>query len=167
MHAFPRRGASVAAFAEYTTDRQPLVHVFEWGAKKRRRTLSGIDQSGGPVTHLSFTGDGKHLLVQTGAPDWVLHYVAWDKGATGKVVATSRNVAPPGKSVSQVDSHPSDPTLIAATGAWRRRAPAPAPAAVRSTPRAYRPIWDACCLTGTHDECPPARLPVALQAAGF
>jgi hypothetical protein len=107
----------LTAYAEYTSDHTPLVHVFEWGAKRRRRTLAGIDQAGGPVTNLSFTSDGKHLIVQTGAPDFVLHYVAWDKGNAGKMITTLRNVAPPGKTVSQVDSHPADPTLVAVSGA--------------------------------------------------
>jgi hypothetical protein len=68
------------------------------------------------VTHLAFTSDGKSLVVQTGGPDWCLHYVLFDRGGAARVAATVRNVTTAGKAVTHVECHPSDPYLISAAG---------------------------------------------------
>lgn len=65
---------------------------------------------------MCFSCDGRHLVIQTGAPEWTLHYVAWEKGVGGKVAAVLRNVAPFSKSVAHVEGHPVDPALIATSG---------------------------------------------------
>ncbi len=97
------------------SDGTPTVSVFEWGAKKRRKVLGGIEGRC-PVVALSFTQDGEYLLVQTGNPDWTLYYILWNKGSMGRVEATLRGVTAPGKPVLQVDTAPDDRTLLCATG---------------------------------------------------
>jgi cilia- and flagella-associated protein 57 len=105
----------MTVFAEFTSDCAVIITLHEWATKRRRR-LVALDHGRSPVTHLCFTCDGRHLIVQTGAPEWTLHYVAWEKAAQGKVVATLKNVAPANKAVLHVDGHPIDAALIATSG---------------------------------------------------
>lgn len=89
--------------------------MYEWASKRRRR-LVALEHGRSPVTHMCFSCDGRHLVIQTGAPEWILHYVAWEKGVSGKVAASLRNVAPVTKSVLHIEGHPVDPALIATSG---------------------------------------------------
>lgn len=105
----------MTAFAEFTSECAVFITLFEWPTKRRRRLIA-LDHGRSPVTHLCFSCDGRNLVVQTGAPDWTMHYVAWEKGTNGKVLAALRNVAPVTKSVAHVEGHPVDPALIATSG---------------------------------------------------
>lgn len=96
-------------------DGTPQVAIFDWNTKKKKKFIAGIDARA-PVTQLHFASDGKHLIVQTGGPDWILYYVQWDKGAGGRIVAAIRNATSPGKPIVQVDTHPTDPHSIVITG---------------------------------------------------
>jgi WD40 repeat protein len=106
----------LSAYAECAPDAAPVIVVYEWSTRRRKRTITGLDCGSAPVTHLAFTADCKHLVVQTGAPEWTLYYIALERGATARVLATHRNVAPSNKTISSVDCHPTDSTLIALTG---------------------------------------------------
>lgn len=68
------------------------------------------------MTHLSFTADNKHLVVQTGAPDFALHYVAFDRGTASKVLASMRNVTSASKPIASVECHVTDATLVTIVG---------------------------------------------------
>lgn len=106
----------LSAYAECGPDAQPVIIVYEWAARRRKRVITGLDSGTAPVTHLAFTADGRHLVVQTAAPEWVMHYIALDRANTAKVLASYRGVAPSNKAISLVDCHPSDPSLIAVSG---------------------------------------------------
>lgn len=106
----------LSAYAECGPDAQPVIIVYEWAARRRKRVITGLDSGTAPVTHLAFTADGRNLVVQTAAPEWVMHYIALDRANTAKVLASYRGVAPSNKAISLVDCHPSDSSLIAVSG---------------------------------------------------
>ena len=94
--------------------------------RRRRRALAGLDLGGGgPVTCLSFTPDGRHLLVAGAPPDVTLSYVA---RATGRLVATARGVTGAGPGciptplpLTQVDACPQAAHQFAVSGAGTLR----------------------------------------------
>lgn len=105
------------AYAEYGVDCTPEVHVHDTGSKKRKRSLTGLTHGRAPVTHLTFLADGKHLLVQTGAPDWNLHLVLWDKPPGGRVLSVLHGAAPGVRSaVVAVEPDPADANVVAICG---------------------------------------------------
>jgi hypothetical protein len=55
-------------------------------------------------------------VIQTGGPEWNLHYVLFDRGGAARVVGTARNVTVAGKAVTHVECHPTDPYLISVAG---------------------------------------------------
>jgi WD40 repeat protein len=79
------------------------------------QTLNGIDVPA-PVTHLSFTSNGKFLIAMTGSPSFSLYYIDWQRGSFGRVVAICKNVTTLEKPVSHVDSAPNDSGLVCVTG---------------------------------------------------
>jgi len=115
----------LTAFAEFTSEHAVMVTMYEWASKRRRR-LVALEHGRSPVTHMCFSCDGRHLVIQTGAPEWILHYVAWEKGVSGKVAASLRNVAPVTKSGSPHRGPPRRPCAYRHLGS-RLRAPVPLP----------------------------------------
>jgi hypothetical protein len=65
------------------------------------------------VTAITFSLDSKHLLIQTGAPDWVIHYWSWEKA---KVMASLKLVVQSALQIHEVSFNPFDATLICVTG---------------------------------------------------
>ena len=84
------------AFAETLGDRPPLITVYEWPTKRRRKVINTIDIGSPAVYGMSFSGDGKYLLLVCGSPEWSLLCVHWEKGKVaakisglGSIVSTS------------------------------------------------------------------------------
>lgn len=101
------------AIAERHGER-PSISVYDWKSnKKRGKTITALDLGSPVVSYMSFSADGKTLVVQGGAPDWSLVLVNWEKA---KVSHAARNFVPPGSRVNQVDLCPTDPTLLLVSG---------------------------------------------------
>ena len=92
-------------------DGAPTLTVIDTQSKRRRKVVGGFPAGSSPIALLAFAYDGRHIAVQTGAPDWSLHYVLWDRGASGRIIASSPNICPPSKSVSALSVSPDDATL--------------------------------------------------------
>jgi hypothetical protein len=43
---------------------------------------------------MAFSPDSKHLITQTGAPDWTLHYWSWEKSKIMAFVKVTANLQP-------------------------------------------------------------------------
>lgn len=100
-------GLSFTAYAE-SGDR-PCITVFEWPTFKRKKYISNLDVGSSQFVHLSFTNDGRNLLVQGGAPEWTLVYLNWEKA---KVVASVKASNAQGAMVHQVEANPSDSSVV-------------------------------------------------------
>ena len=57
--------------------------------------------------------DNKSILVQTGSPDWVLHYWSWEKS---KLMATVRTSMQPSAKIHDISFNPFDPTIFCVAG---------------------------------------------------
>lgn len=64
-------------------------------------------------TSLAFSGDGKLLLTQAAGPEWLLTLWQWDKA---KPVVSTKSSPDPNRPVYKVSFHPTDPSIICATG---------------------------------------------------
>lgn len=113
-------GGAVYAVAEATPGGGGAVHIHDGATRRRVRTLGGLPGGarGLPVAHLAFTADGRHVLVQGGAPGWALALVAWGRPPSGRVEAVLPGVAPPRavRGVVGVAPHPTDPACVALAG---------------------------------------------------
>ena len=88
--------------------------MYDWkSGKKRGKTISNLDLGSRRIEYMSFTSDGKSLVVQGGAPDWSLVVITWEKA---KVTTHTKGFVPPGSKVNQVDQCPNDPTLLLVSG---------------------------------------------------
>ena len=99
------------AYAE--SGERPSVTVFEWATFKRKKYIPNLDVGSQSFVALSFTQDGRSLLVQGGAPEWMLVYMSWEKA---KVVATTKTSNGQGSDVHQVAANPADPSVVCAVG---------------------------------------------------
>ena len=78
----------LTAFAEAVTDRHPVITVYDWPSKRRRKVINNIDAGSNVVLCMSFSGDGKYLILQCGAPNFELLYLHWEKAkVTAKLSA--------------------------------------------------------------------------------
>ncbi|KAJ3047877.1 Cilia- and flagella-associated protein 57, partial [Rhizophlyctis rosea] len=65
---------------------RPIVNVMDAHSFRKRRGVVGVEGTiSKEFTHLAFSADSKYLIAMLGAPEYLLHYFAWDKG---KLVAT-------------------------------------------------------------------------------
>lgn len=100
------------AFAEM--GERPTITVYDWGKSVRKRHINNLGDVGSALfTSMSFSGDGKFLIVQGGPPEWLLIYLAWDKA---KVVATVKSSNTAGSDIHQADCNPMDPTVVCVSG---------------------------------------------------
>lgn len=104
-------GRRFTAYAE--SGERPSVTVFEWATFKRKKYIPNLDVGSQSFVALSFTQDGRSLLVQGGAPEWMLVYMSWEKA---KVVATTKTSNGQGSDVHQVAANPADPSVVCAVG---------------------------------------------------
>lgn len=88
------------AIAEKVLDR-PLVTIYDLHTLRKRKALSFVDSQSTEVISMSFSPDSKHLITQTGSPDWCLYYWSWEKS---KIMAFTKITAnlQPNASVTQV-----------------------------------------------------------------
>ena len=70
-------------------DRYPSITFFDWGTKRAKRVVKTVDLSCRSVHSLSFSADGKHVVVMGSGPEWNLVLLNWEKG---KVAARFSNV---------------------------------------------------------------------------
>ena len=91
------------------------ITVLESCPSPRHRAVTCLPQNA-HVSRISFTADGRMLLVTTAAPSLALYVVAWERGSAGRLLATHLSICAPHRSVSTVTSCPSDTNLIVASG---------------------------------------------------
>ena len=88
------------AIAEKVADK-PLISIYDLHTLRKRKALTINDTQSTEVISISFSPDSKHLITQTGTPDWTLYYWSWEKSkimAFAKITATLQ----PNASVTQV-----------------------------------------------------------------
>ncbi|CAN0135941.1 unnamed protein product [Lampetra planeri] len=86
------------------------VAVYDLQAEPVRRRKVGGDSD---VVSLGFSADSRWLLVQAGAPDWLLTLWLWEKG---RLMAATRSAPLGGGPVHQVSLSPQDAGLACVTG---------------------------------------------------
>ena len=88
------------AIAEKVADK-PLISIYDLHTLRKRKALTINDTQSTEVISISFSPDSKHLITQTGAPDWTLYYWSWEKS---KIMAFAKITAnlQPNASVTQV-----------------------------------------------------------------
>ncbi|KAJ3033909.1 Cilia- and flagella-associated protein 57 [Rhizophlyctis rosea] len=84
--ATPTGAAGAAATAAAAQAGRAILNVMDAHSFRKRRGVVGVEgTTSKEFTHLAFSSDSKYLIALLGAPDYILHYFAWDKG---KLVAT-------------------------------------------------------------------------------
>ncbi|KAJ3408017.1 Cilia- and flagella-associated protein 57 [Chytriomyces hyalinus] len=86
------------AVAEKTTAK-PLIAIYDLHSYRRRKSLNPTSESQGlskEFMSIAFSSDTRYIVAQLGAPEWILHYYAWEKGKLLGTVAVN-----PPKSVSK------------------------------------------------------------------
>ena len=88
------------AIAEKVADK-PLISIYDLHTLRKKKTLSIVDTQSTEIVSMSFSPDSKHLITQTGTPDWSLYYWSWEKS---KIMAYTRITAnlQPHTTVTQV-----------------------------------------------------------------
>ena len=87
------------AVAEKVADK-PIVTIYDLHTLRKRKALTFTDTQSTEVISIAFSPDSKHLITQTGAPDWTLYYWSWEKS---KIMAFAKiNSTNPNCSVTQV-----------------------------------------------------------------
>ncbi|KAJ3329215.1 Cilia- and flagella-associated protein 57, partial [Blyttiomyces sp. JEL0837] len=75
-------------FAVAEKSSKPAIMIYDLHSFRKRRTLSPTSEGSGlakEFTCLAFSSDARYLVAQLSAPEWILHYYAWEKG---KLLAT-------------------------------------------------------------------------------
>ena len=88
------------AIAEKVGDK-PLVTIFDLHTLRKRKTLNIPETQSNEIISMSFSPDSKHLITQTGGPDWTLNYWSWEKSKVMAILKITANL-PPNATVSQV-----------------------------------------------------------------
>lgn len=105
------------AFAEGCGDRErhphPILTVYDWPNKRRKKTITSLDLGSSTVVSLSFTPDGKYLVAQGGSPEWSLCLVHWEKA---KLAARYNGLGSVSAPIHQVDGSPYDAALFGVSG---------------------------------------------------
>lgn len=91
------------AIAEKIGDK-PLVTVYDLHTLRKRKTLSLNDSQSSEIISMAFSPDSKHLITQTAAPDWTLHYWSWEKSKIMAFIRVTANLQP-NATVTQVNRH--------------------------------------------------------------
>lgn len=88
------------AIAEKFGDK-PIVTVYDLHTLRKRKQLTFNETQSTEIISMSFSPDSKHLITQTGTPDWTLYYWSWEKSkimAFTKITTNSQ----PNATVTQV-----------------------------------------------------------------
>ncbi|KAJ3192775.1 Cilia- and flagella-associated protein 57 [Irineochytrium annulatum] len=83
----------VFAVSEKST--RPSISVYDLHSFRKRRTVHQTTESQGlakEFVSLAFSSDARYLAAQLGAPEWLLHYFAWEKG---KLIAVTCSLPHP------------------------------------------------------------------------
>lgn len=91
-----------------------IVTFYDTHTLKRRRVLTYNELGSHEIKCIAFTEDGRHMLVQGGAPEWNL--VLWSIEKTAKVVCSVKIAQSDDTPVHQVSFCPWDPTSIIVVG---------------------------------------------------
>ncbi|CAF0728049.1 unnamed protein product [Brachionus calyciflorus] len=94
---------------------KPIVTIYDLHTLRKRKALSFNETTSHEIVSIAFSPDSKHLITQTGAPDWTLYYWSWEKSkimAFAKVTANSQTNA----TVTQISFNPQDNSQICAIG---------------------------------------------------
>lgn len=103
------------AIAERLVDNRPMVTVYDLHTLRKRKAFSPSDVQSGDVISMAFSSDSKHLITQTGAPDWTLHYWSWEKSKIMAFVKVTANLQA-NATVAQVSFNPTDNSQICVVG---------------------------------------------------
>ncbi|KAF0724895.1 hypothetical protein AaE_009745, partial [Aphanomyces astaci] len=100
------------------TKEQQFLHGMESGTSGGFTAMAvSANRKYGQESHLlvslAFSGDGKYLVGQGGAPEWTLMLWSWEKA---KVVTTFKAAAQYGSSIGQVDFCPTDSNSLCVSG---------------------------------------------------
>jgi hypothetical protein len=68
------------AFAESMSDKHPVITVYDWPNKRRRKVVNNVDMGSTTVLCMNFSPDTKYLVVQAGAPEFNVFVLHWEKG---------------------------------------------------------------------------------------
>ncbi|KAJ3033063.1 Cilia- and flagella-associated protein 57, partial [Rhizophlyctis rosea] len=71
---------------------QGTIVIVDLGNIKAKRKILSADVVGREFISLAFTPDGKNLVIQTGGPEWLLHFYSLEKS---KLLATAKPPASP------------------------------------------------------------------------
>jgi hypothetical protein len=84
------------AFAEAMLDKHPVITVYDWPNKRRRKVINNVDMGSTTVLCMNFSPDTKYLVVQAGAPEFNLFVLHWEKGkVVGRLSAVGTMVCRP------------------------------------------------------------------------
>jgi WD40 repeat protein len=102
------------AVAEKVAEK-PIINIYDLHTLRKRKTLTLTDTHATEVISMAFSPDSKHLITQTGAPDWTLHYWSWEKS---KIMAAQKITAnmPSNATVNQISFNPQDNSQICVIG---------------------------------------------------
>ncbi|KAH9271594.1 hypothetical protein BASA83_006204 [Batrachochytrium salamandrivorans] len=101
-------------FAVAEKSLQPSVHIYDLHNYRKRRQLFALETAQGKeFVSLSFSIDSKYLAAQLAAPDWLLHYYAWEKGKPIAIISSSPS---PDQAVNQISINPFDGTQLCVIG---------------------------------------------------
>jgi len=105
------------AVAETLSDgNHPHIIIYDLmhDSSKRQRVLNmPLEVNFREIVSLDFSPDGKYLIAQGGAPDWIVCMWLWEKN---KLVSTIKTTNPAGNKISQISFNPYDSTQVAVTG---------------------------------------------------
>ncbi|RHZ20981.1 hypothetical protein DYB37_001448 [Aphanomyces astaci] len=90
-----------------------VVNMYDLTTFRRKKPLVYSDLGSETYVSLAFSGDGKYLVGQGGAPEWNLMLWSWEKA---KVVTTFKAAAQYGSSIGQVDFCPTDSNSLCVSG---------------------------------------------------
>eukprot|EP00755_Sulcionema_specki_P024267 Sspe_Gene.80847::Locus_51307_Transcript_1_1_Confidence_1.000_Length_2222::g.80847::m.80847 len=102
----------------------PIITLYDTLSRRKRKTLPGSGVSAPDIGSreyacMAFSSDGKILITQGGAPEWILVYWSWDRSKAVAWTSTALD-----KAAAAQDKHhitcisvcPKDPTLICVSG---------------------------------------------------
>jgi cilia- and flagella-associated protein 57 len=100
---------------------QPQIQIVDTNTRKRRKVLSVSDLGSDRFVCMQFSGDGRHLATQGGAPQWHLLYWNWERSKPLAVYQVTREQSlTHGQSNANVVTHvtinPRDPLQIVVSG---------------------------------------------------
>jgi WD40 repeat protein len=103
----------VIAIAE-TIDTSGIVTFYDSHSLKKKKTLVNADLGSNSIVSLSFSEDGRHLLVPGAGPEWNL--VLWNVEKTPKILSSIKSSLSDDSPVHQVSICPWDYTTMVTVG---------------------------------------------------